>query len=390
MPVRPQSCRITILDNLAIEEAYELARGVIDYKRQSPHWQFVGTARGMFTPSEDVNPDEVDGVIGWLARADNAHRLMAAGIQTVSVAREMADPSVVCVASDVEAIGRVGAEYLIERGFTQFGFAAVPSTDQRVDTFRKTIKDNAKRPCHVHRVHWKEYRERGGSVSRWLADVPKPIAIMATDDRIGRHLIDRAVELGFDVPGDVAVLGVRNDRWVTEIGAVSMSSVQEDDRRIGYRAAMVLDGLLAGEAPPPPQRIPPLGVVTRSSTDIVKTEDAVVGKALRYIEEHCAQSITVENVLDHVDVSRRTLENRMKRAIGHTPKAAISRAVVRMAKRQLVETDATIGQIARACGFDRQEHFGVLFKNQTGVTPGQYRQQQQHAAGPATSLSHVR
>ena len=383
MPTGAQPFRITLLDNLAIESAYDLACGVIDYRRQSPRWQFVGPVRGMFTAFAEIDPQQLDGVIGWFADADNAHQLMASGIQTVTVAPQMTDPSVPCVSSDVEQLGRVGADYLLERGFAQFGFAAVPTTDGRLDAFRQVVEDQAKRPCYVHMAQWGEYRHSYASVTRWLESLPKPIAIMATDDRIGRPLIDRAMELGLNVPGDIAVLGVRNDRWITEIAAVSMSSIEDDNRRIGYRAAMALDGLLAGEAPAPPQRIPPLGVVTRSSTDILVTEDPVVSKALRYIQERCSQGITVEHVLEHVDVSRRTLENRMKRAVGHTPKVAISRARVRLAKRQLVETDAAIGQIARACGFDRQEHFGVLFRNHTGVTPGQYRQQQ-HAARAAS------
>ena len=72
--------------------------------------------------------------------------------------------------------------------------------------------------------------------------------------------------------------------------------------------------------------------------------------------------------------AKRKLETRMKRATGQTPQTAIYRARIEQARKLLVNSHETMGEIARACGFERQERFNVVFKRLTGTTPGQYRQ----------------
>ena len=40
----------------------------------------------------------------------------------------------------------------------------------------------------------------------------------------------------------------------------------------------------------------------------------------------------------------------------------------------LTETDRTIAQIAQDCGFSQQSYYAKKFREQTGMTPGQYRE----------------
>lgn len=379
MAPSPTPYRVTMLGNLATDPAYGVARGVVDYRSAAPYWEFVGQDQGAFTPYEQIDPDRVDGVIGIIRSPEPMRRLMEMGIAVVSVSSRLDDPGLPYVCSDTAAIGRMGATYLLERGFAQFGFiheGSDRSVLNRLEAFREVIEQDAGRPCHVISVPDGPPSPRHEVIASALASLPKPIAIMATDDQIGRPTINTALRIGLRVPDDVAVLGVRNDRWLTEMAATPMSSIDVDQQRIGFRAAKMLDGMMAGEAPHPPQLIPPAGVVTRKSTDISLSQDPVVTAAVSYIREHCSHGVTVEDVLDHVAVSRRTLENRMKQAIGLTPNAVINRERIRQAKKMLAQTDATMSQIARACGIERQGYFSTMFKKQTGMTPGQYRQQQ--------------
>lgn len=80
-------------------------------------------------------------------------------------------------------------------------------------------------------------------------------------------------------------------------------------------------------------------------------------------------------VLDEFKLSRRTLDNRMKRATGQSVYTAICRMRVDLAKQMLVKTDASMQRVSRECGFDRQSRFNEVFKRMTGLTPGQFRQQ---------------
>ena len=179
----------------------------------------------------------------------------------------------------------------------------------------------------------------------------------------------------FSVPEDVAVLGVNNDPWTLGITAVPMSSIAVDMRRVGYRAAKVLDKLMAGEAPTSVRPIPPVGVVTRQSTDVVLTQDQLVQQAMWFIRDHVADGISVEDVLAVVGVSTPTLTKRMKAAIGQTPHQAICQARVDRAKQLIEQTDQSLDVISRQCGFERQSRLSEVFKRLTGITPGQYRNQ---------------
>jgi len=163
----------------------------------------------------------------------------------------------------------------------------------------------------------------------------------------------------------------------------TLSSIRPDNRQVGYQAAKLLDALMAGEAPPPPRWVSPLGVVSRRSTEITLSEDALVTEALNFIRDHCGwQELSVDHLLDELGVSRRTLELRMKQATGHPPNAAIIRARIQKAEKMLIETEQTMAQIAAACGFRRQGRFSAVFKKVTGMTPGEYRRQ---PAAPVTT-----
>lgn len=246
---------------------------------------------------------------------------------------------------------------------------------RRLEGFQSVIEQDAGRTCHVLRPVEGAAEDHTEPITSWLAELPKPIGIMAATDVRARQVIDLATAMGLRVPEEVGVLGVDNNEFASALAARSLSSIELDGHETGYRAAQMLASLLAGEKPHSPYWVQPLGVQVRRSSDVTISTDEMVTDVLRYIREHCDQAITVEDVLAVSGVSQTTLEVRMKRAIGKTPHAAIQGARIDRSKRMLIESNATIGQIARSCGFARQERFNVVFKRTTGMTPGQFRRQ---------------
>ena len=166
-----------------------------------------------------------------------------------------------------------------------------------------------------------------------------------------------------------------NNEWISALAAAPLSSIEPDWEQIGYCAVQMLDGLMDGEIHERPRWIAPVGAVTRRSTDIILAKDELVVEALRYIRDHCGRGISIDMMLDELRASRRSLEVRMRRAIGQTPQVAIFNAQIEQAKKLLVATDKSIGQIARDCGFRHQARLNNLFKRYTGTTPGQFRRQ---------------
>ena len=62
-----------------------------------------------------------------------------------------------------------------------------------------------------------------------------------------------------------------------------------------------------------------------------------------------------------------------RRVHGHTIGEHARRLRIRYACRRLAEPDATLANVALDAGFADQSHFGRVFHEMTGLTPGQYR-----------------
>lgn len=353
---------------------YELTLGVLAFKEQAERWQLLATPDEPFIDPPKVDLTAVDGVIGFLDRPHWPDALRAAGVVAVNVSSDVRDVPLPRVSTDNLATGRMGAEHLLERGYGQFGFVGTSGlyAQQIQEGFVDLIEQQAGRQCHIFDRDATAGEQRH-PIDGWLEQLPKPVAVMAANDRMGRRVIERATSLGLRVPEDVAVLGTGNDPWLTRLASPAMSSVEQNLREVGFQAARMLDGLLNGEVHEQARWIPPLGVAMRESTDTIMTDDPVVGRALQYIRDHCHEGIGVEDVLDEVAVSRRTLELHLKRVVGRTPQQVIYHGQVDQARKMLVTTDAPMYQIASACGFDRPQRFNFVFKRETGMTPLEYR-----------------
>lgn len=373
-PSRP--FRIALLDALRQDSFYEFCRGVFEYKAHSPHWQMCGsTTLRAFSELDAIKPENVDGVIGWFPKPEAARKLADAGISVVTLSSRMRDPAIPRVCDDTDAIGRIGAQHLLESGFENYGFCTDRISARLtglVAAFREVIEHSG-RPCPVFTMARNHRPKERADFLRWLEAQPKPIAIMTSADILAKLVIDYATELDLSVPGDVAVLGVGNHQWLCTIRDIQISSVVPNHRQVGYRAAVLLDQLLKGQPCPPALRIPPIGVAARESTDIELTVDPLVTAALTYIRQNIAEPPSVAEIARHVAVSRRTLQMRMQKAVGYSPREAISNERLRVAKRLLIETGGTVQQVAFACGFSDQAHFSRFFKSHTTERPGEYR-----------------
>jgi LacI family transcriptional regulator len=179
------------------------------------------------------------------------------------------------------------------------------------------------------------------------------------------------------VPEEVAVMGVDNDEIVCRLCGPSLSTIELDPHRVGYEAAALLDTWMANPRKTPPARmIAPKGLVVRQSTDVIAVSDTDVASAVKFIREHACDGINVSTVLDHVPVSRSTLERRFHRILNRSPKDEIDRVQLAQVKRLLAQTDYPLSKIASLAGFRYTEGMCHLFRNTFGQTPGEYRHAQ--------------
>ena len=94
----------------------------------------------------------------------------------------------------------------------------------------------------------------------------------------------------------------------------------------------------------------------------------------------CAQTGSVQDILNAVPVSRSVLERRFRKLVGRSPQAEIRAVQLKKARQLLTSTDLPLDQVARRVGFQHPEYLSVVFKRETGQTPGQFRRQSQQAA----------
>jgi LacI family transcriptional regulator len=100
--------------------------------------------------------------------------------------------------------------------------------------------------------------------------------------------------------------------------------------------------------------------------------DPAVVSALRFIRQHGRRDISVQEVVDQTSLSRRLLERRFCRIVGHSIHREIQRVRADLIARMLLETHRPITEIAEAMQFADVAHLARFFRGERGCSPTQY------------------
>ena len=195
----------------------------------------------------------------------------------------------------------------------------------------------------------------------------------------GQHVLDACNRMDLAVPEEVAVIGVDDEEEICELCDPPLSSIIPNADLVGYKAAETARPPDVGQAGRLPSSaiIPPLGIATRQSTDVLAIDDPDVASAVRYIREHACRGAVVEDILEHVPVSRSILERRFRKSLDCSPQALIRRTQLKRVKQLLVDTDLPLSKISELAGFKHHEHMCTVFKREVGDSPGVYRRKAQ-------------
>lgn len=94
---------------------------------------------------------------------------------------------------------------------------------------------------------------------------------------------------------------------------------------------------------------------------------------ISYVEEHYAQSITIDEMATFCYFSKSYFMKFFKENMGMSFVTYLNEYRLEVAATILQATDDNILDIANACGFDNLSYFNRSFKKKYGVTPGKYR-----------------
>lgn len=365
------------------EESMAMLKGVVHFERTHQIWTAFhdDQARAEIDPRW-MNGKHWHGVISRHTTPGLVEMCAKQKIPLVDLNDNDVFPGVPKIRPDNIATGHLAAEHLLERGFQNFGFTGFSNygwSCERQEGFVEALR-LAGRSCDVHNVNypgdvtpaWDNVQISG--LAKWIKRLPKPAGVMACFDLRAIQILHAAHANDILVPEELAVIGANNDPIRCEMSTPPLSSVAPNAFQSGYRAAEVLAEMLAGKKfSRLDERIDPLGVVTRPSSDVLAIEDKSLAEALNFIRQRACQGISVSQVVRHAFASRSQLEKKFRRHLGRSPQAEIRRVQVSKIKQLLAETDFPLKKIAEMAGFEHVEYMCVVFKRITGHSPGEYR-----------------
>ena len=102
-------------------------------------------------------------------------------------------------------------------------------------------------------------------------------------------------------------------------------------------------------------------------------EDQAIMTAQSHIEKHVHEKLSMEELAEMVNLSKRSFLRRFKKATANTPLEYVQRVKIEAVKRQLESTASSIQESMFSVGYNDEKAFRNTFKKFTGLSPMQYR-----------------
>ncbi|MFQ5350749.1 MAG: GlxA family transcriptional regulator [Thermoanaerobaculia bacterium] len=101
--------------------------------------------------------------------------------------------------------------------------------------------------------------------------------------------------------------------------------------------------------------------------------DELMAEAQQWLRQEAAAPVDLDQLADHLGISRRSLNRRFRRATGRTPVRYLQEARIAEASSLLRNSNLPIFEIATRVGYDDAAHFATLYRRLTDQTPSGYR-----------------
>lgn len=109
----------------------------------------------------------------------------------------------------------------------------------------------------------------------------------------------------------------------------------------------------------------------------IRNEEAAlsdpVRQAIQYVEMHIEEAISLQEVAGHVHLNGSYFSSLFKEQCQVNFSEYVTRRKLQKAKELLLKTNLPIMEIASRTGYQTVKYFNKLFKDNEGMSPGQYR-----------------
>ncbi|MEO6847187.1 MAG: substrate-binding domain-containing protein [Chthoniobacterales bacterium] len=370
--------RIYIIINPDARYTRGIYQGVTDYfSQKSQHYDLLVIFDYKFIDRKIP----FEGIIALASTSALEKSLLAYKVPTVNVSSALEFQRLPTVVSNTATSGEMAAEHLLECKFHNFGFYGCKHAyNSRVmgNSFKHVV-ESAGFQCSLYfeTIHnydgaFDRLQQRG--LQKWIASLPKPVGIFSGNDHHAGAVWSACDALELSIGKEVGIVGHGNDEFFCQTCHPQLSSVESRPDNIGYAAAELLWRLMQGEKPPTkPILIPPAGVVRRASSDVLMADDPHVSMAIQFIRDHLDRTLKIQDVFKHVPLSRRTLQRRFEKCLGHTLIETVQLLKIERIKHLLISTHMSMEEIADACGFSSASYMTKLFREKISSPPGEYR-----------------
>ncbi|MDD5011834.1 MAG: DNA-binding transcriptional regulator [Phycisphaerae bacterium] len=374
-----------------------LIDGISEYIRSKGDWQLIIWPDSSQKSLDFLKKRGCKGAFVSIPTAAKAKELLDTNLPAIALSTIQNVSALPFVSADSKSVSYMAAEYLLKRKFINFAFYGLAQAKWSCDRLEHFSNYLAKEKYKVDSFKEKQIPVINDFVPlaklwidtaldtgqenliNWLRQLPKPAAIFASCDIFACHLINAAQEANINIPDEISVLGVNNDESLCNICDPPLSSVALNFKKAGYNAAKLLDKLISGRDKMQGQcvEIQPTHVETRGSTDVFAIDDPEIVQAMRYIKQNSNKPLQVNEIANHVCISKRSLQLKFHKTMGRSIHEEIIQSHFNTAKILLVETNLPIDEVAVRSGFHYTSNMRRAFKNIAGILPQKYRQQHQ-------------
>ena len=377
--------RVALRISTAVKTCREILQGVLRYTSEVGPWalKIIEGQEGDDTPVLGLERDGYSGFIGDVFHAQSRRRLASGQMPCIMIDTP---PGAGVIRCDNSPIGHAAAEHFLRQGFTHFAFVGAACGPDWSITRGKAFANRLRAhgfPCkfYRHRQADDETNDQA-ALSGWLDTLEKPTAVFVANDARALQVLNACHSAGIAVPHEIAMLSCDNDELICECTIPPLSSIQMTTVEAGYAAARLLDRLMREKAGHVrPCELPSVQTVTysfkhvqlRSSSADLTLPDPLAERAMTFIRLNAHTHFTMAQLAETLNVSRRLLELRFRRATGRTLHAELLRVRIERAHTLLQTTDKTTEDIAIMCGFASASHLSAVFKAQGEPPPAKLR-----------------
>lgn len=102
-------------------------------------------------------------------------------------------------------------------------------------------------------------------------------------------------------------------------------------------------------------------------------KDELVKQVQTWLQQHYAQTFTLDELAQRFSVSKRTLIRRFNAALDSPPNAYLQSLRIEAAQKLLEDTELTVDVVMAQVGYEDASSFRRLFRKHSGLTPTDYR-----------------